>query len=116
MGDIKKKLEIENQQNVKMQEEINKLNIKLSDTERRVSNKENEIQTLSQQLIDTQNENETLKIDSYNVSQAGQDPIKAMVVLAGPDDNKSGLCDLFSGTKNNFPDNQEKTIGKLVKW
>ena len=137
LRDTKNKLEIENQQlqngtkehqeqltklkehteqQEKMQKEINKLNIKLSDTEKSVSDKENEIQTLSKQLIDTQNENERLRIDGYNVSQAGQHPIKAMVVLAGPGEDKSGLCDLFSGTENNFPTNQEKTIGKLVKW
>ena len=137
LEDTKNKLEIENQrlqnetkehqeqltklkehteQQEKMQKEIKELNIKLSDTVKRVSDKENEIRTLSQQLIDTQNENDKLRIEGYNISQAGKDPIKAMVVLAGPGEDKSGLCDLFSGTENNFDANQEKTIGKLVKW
>ena len=74
------------------------------------------IRTWSQKLKNIQNENEKLKIDCYNVSQAGQDPIKAMVVLAGPGEDKSGLCDLFAGTENNFPAKQDRTIGKLVKW
>merc|ERR1711971_1196935 len=56
-----------------------------------------------------------LKTDSLKGYEE-QDSIKVMVVLAGPGEDKSGLCDLFSGTKNNFPANQEKTIGKLVNW
>jgi len=76
----------------------------------------NKLSETDQDLKTIQSENEKLRIDCYNVSQAGQEPIKAMVVLAGPGEDKSGLCDLFSGTENNFPANQEKTIGKLVKW
>ena len=89
--------------------EISALKNKLSETE-------DKIRTLSQELKNIQFENEKLRIDCYNVSQAGQEPIKAMVVLAGPGEDKSGLCDLLSGTEDNFPANQEKTIGKLVKW
>ena len=89
--------------------EISALKNKLSETE-------DKIRTLSQELKNIQFENEKLRIDCYNVSQAGQKPTKAMVVLAGPGEDKSGLCDLFSGTENNFPANQGETIGKLVNW
>ena len=76
----------------------------------------NKLSETNQDLKTIQSENENLRIDCYNVSQAGQEPIKSMVVLAGPGEDKSGLCDLFSGTENNFNANQEKTVGKLVNW
>ena len=88
LEEIKNKLEKEHKE--KMQKEINK-------------HQEQQEQTLKETKV-------------YNVSQAGLNPIKAMVILAGPGEDKSGLCDLFSGTENNFPANPEKTIGRLVKW
>ena len=116
-------LEMSRNQNEQLNNDVSHSKAKLKETE-------DELKTLSQglkniqfekenldcQLLISENENEKLRIDCYNVSQAGKDPIKAMVVLAGPGEDKSGLCDLFSGTENNFPAIQEKTIGKIVKW
>ena len=123
ISNLRNKLTFSEDQNKTFSQELKNIQTEKENLDRQQEKKATEISALKNKLSETedkiktiQSENEKLRIDCYNVSQAGQEPIKAMVVLAGPGEDKSGLCDLFSGTENNFPANQEKTIGKLVKW
>merc|ERR1711971_1268329 len=119
-NELENKVEKSEREYQLLKEDTEKQNIAFSQEQEEkateISVLKNKLSETNQDLKTIQSENEKLRIDCYNVSQAGHEPIKAMVVLAGPGEDKSGLCDLFSGTKNNFPANQEKTIGKLVNW